>query len=501
MRLHRWAIAVTTCALAAAFAGTPSLAHSADARTTLTVVKKVVPTIDPGKFNLRIDGVVHAHNVGNAGTTGQVTVVPGAHTVSETAGTATNLSNYVTTIGGDCNSAGNVTLAVGNNKTCIITNSRLGTLTVVKKVEPPTAAGKFNLLIDGHVRADRVGNGGTTGAVTVQPGAHTVSESAGNGATNLFNYITTYSGDCNATGHVNVAMGEDKLCTITNKLRGWTTKASMPTAREYFGLGVINNKIYVVGGQGDWYSALEVYNPFTDTWVTKASMPTARTGLAVGVINGILYAVGGNAPVGVGGVHVLSTVEAYDPATNTWSTKAPMPTPRDGLAVAVVNGILYAIGGDVSVFGAALNKVEAYDPVTNTWTTKTPLPIARAWISAGVLANKIYIAGGRTGGNSGPQVSLVQVYDPVTNAWTNAPPMLSARWGMGVAAANGMLYTVGNYTRAEAFNPATNSWFISIPMPTGRDFLGLATVNNVLYAIGGYNYSVGDTTKVEAYVP
>jgi hypothetical protein len=38
-------------------------------------------------------------------------------------------------------------------------------------------------------------------------------------------------------------------------------------------------------------------------------------------VNGILYAVGGTKPS-----VILNTVEAYDPLTNTWTPKAPMPT-------------------------------------------------------------------------------------------------------------------------------------------------------------------------------
>ena len=48
------------------------------------------------------------------------------------------------------------------------------------------------------------------------------------------------------------------------------------------------------------------------TWITNAAMPTARYGLAAGVIGSILYAVGGSNITGD-----LSTVEAYDPSTNT----------------------------------------------------------------------------------------------------------------------------------------------------------------------------------------
>src|SRR5579864_1695745 len=58
-------------------------------------------------------------------------------------------------------------------------------------------------------------------------------------------------------------------------------------------------------------------------WTQKVPMPTARANLAVGVVNNILYAVGGT-----NGSRLLNTVEAYDPATNTWTAKASMSTPR-----------------------------------------------------------------------------------------------------------------------------------------------------------------------------
>jgi hypothetical protein len=94
-------------------------------------------------------------------------------------------------------------------------------------------------------------------------------------------------------------------------------------------------------------------------WTTKASVSMARDGLAGGVLNGVLYAVGGaNGSVyGTGG---LATVEAYDPATNTWTTKAAMPMARVDLAGGVVNGVLYAVGG-FSGF-ATFTTVEAYTP-------------------------------------------------------------------------------------------------------------------------------------------
>ncbi|HEY5096267.1 MAG TPA: kelch repeat-containing protein [Candidatus Eremiobacteraceae bacterium] len=81
----------------------------------------------------------------------------------------------------------------------------------------------------------------------------------------------------------------------------------------------------------------------------------ARDFFDSGVINGRLYAVGGDSK------GYLNSVEAYDPETNNWIAKASMPTARDGLAAGVVNGTLYAVGGCCDVNGNAFTTNEAYN--------------------------------------------------------------------------------------------------------------------------------------------
>ena len=71
-------------------------------------------------FNLRIDGVVVRANTN--GNSGFQPVTPGNHTVDETGGTGTNLGAFFTVIGGDCAADGTVSLALGDHKTCTITN-------------------------------------------------------------------------------------------------------------------------------------------------------------------------------------------------------------------------------------------------------------------------------------------------------------------------------------------------------------------------------------------
>ncbi|HEX9943512.1 MAG TPA: hypothetical protein VGG03_15980 [Thermoanaerobaculia bacterium] len=88
-------------------------------------------------------------------------------------------------------------------------------LTVKKVLSPANDPGRFNLRVDGTVKASAVGNGGSTGSLVVSAGTHTVSETAAAG-TNLANYTTTIGGACASNGSVTVAAGQSKTCTITN---------------------------------------------------------------------------------------------------------------------------------------------------------------------------------------------------------------------------------------------------------------------------------------------
>jgi hypothetical protein len=74
--------------------------------------------------------------------------------------------------------------------------------------------------------------------------------------------------------------------------------------------------------------------------MTKASMPTLRQDFGVGVVSGVLNTVGGRAGSGLWS----ATVEAYDPVANSWTTKAP-PSGRYAVGFGVVHGVLYAVGG------------------------------------------------------------------------------------------------------------------------------------------------------------
>ncbi len=237
-----------------------------------------------------------------------------------------------------------------------------------------------------------------------------------------------------------------------------------------------------------------------NVWFSMAPMPTAREGLAAATVNGKIYAIGGQSGSGSG--LFLNTVEVYDPSANTWSTAAPMPTARSGLAVAAVNGEIYAIGG--SGFSGYLNTVEVYDPSSNTWSTGAPMPTARYQLAAAAANGEIYAIGGS---GSSAYFNTVEVYNPSSNTWSTAPPMPTARQQLAAAVVNGYVYAIGGQNggflnTVEVYNPDLHveAWSTFPPMPTARYGLAAAVVNGKIYAIGGGG-SAGYLNVVEVYDP
>src|SRR5207302_1569045 len=106
----------------------------------------------------------------------------------------------------------------GDDKSCLITNSRRPTLTVTKKVVGGANGHTFDLKIDGATKANDVVDGGTTGQVELDTGNHAATETFGNGDP-VTGFDVTYTGDCSATGTITLAYGDDKSCLITNSRR------------------------------------------------------------------------------------------------------------------------------------------------------------------------------------------------------------------------------------------------------------------------------------------
>ena len=283
--------------------------------------------------------------------------------------------------------------------------------------------------------------------------------------------------------------------------------ALLPTARGAMSTGVIGQLLYTIGGNTGTAAtgAVHAYDPVTNGWTAKAPLPAPRErGDGVGVITGLIYVAGGwgnpNAAA------PKATLYVYTPQTNTWSTKKPMPTVSGCGATGVIGGKLYVLTGCIGRNVAdSRGLLHEYDPVARTWTSKAPAPHEHAYPVAGVINGKFYVAGGIDA--TGAVTGIVDVYDPGTNMWTTVAPM-APRYAAASGVVAGRLYAVGGLDASgnllpgtvERYSPSSNTWAPRARLPGTRSFLTGGVVNGLLYAIGGFT-TAGATRKTEVYWP
>jgi N-acetylneuraminic acid mutarotase len=259
----------------------------------------------------------------------------------------------------------------------------------------------------------------------------------------------------------------------------------MPGPRAYFASCAAGGKFYAFGGDdGAHIDTVVAYDPATDSWSSKAPMPVQRTSAEAVEAGGKIYVLGGF----INGTALTTRVDVYDPATDSWGVPvAPMPTLRTTFGVASIDGIIYAVGGSD---GGELSTVEAYDPVSNTWETKAPMQTARAYVGVGVINGLLYAVGSSNGSVA------FEAYDPATDTWSTKPSLPTTRFIPGTGVLGGRLYVIGGATSVtlnvvEVYDPEANSWGTGPAMPTDRYGFGVGVSGGVLYAFGGATFTGG----------
>jgi N-acetylneuraminic acid mutarotase len=245
----------------------------------------------------------------------------------------------------------------------------------------------------------------------------------------------------------------------------WSLKTADPVDRADAVAGVINNKIFVAEGwihsnEGGGTTNLEIYDPSVDSWTAGAPSLVQRAGSVAAVIGGKLYITGGVEEFYAGDI---ATLEIYDSTTDTWTNGAPIPVASETAVGAAINGKFYVVGGGVRPAGGtaqpdpATTNVFIYDPASDTWISGAPMPSPRAGAQGGVINGRLFITGGdNVNGTNNPVV----VYDPLANTWSSAvaDPLLHP--AAAAAVVNGELFVAGGIvsgntiSTAEAFTPS-----------------------------------------------
>lgn len=260
----------------------------------------------------------------------------------------------------------------------------------------------------------------------------------------------------------------------------WATVGSLTYARYQHTATLLNDgRVLVVGGISSGTTALntaELYDPITKTWSLAGSLGGARYDHTATLLND-----GTNRVLVVGGSNgsaALSTAEFYTPsagAAGSWAGAPPLTTGArlQHTATLLNDGRVLVVGGYDGVSGnnASLSTVDLYDPVTNTWTADTALTLGRRLHTATLLndgTNRVLVAGGYNGG----ALNTAEVYtpgtSPATGTWVTTAGSLAGQRYMHTATLllNGKVLVAGGYSgcsgcglaTAEVYDPASDSW-------------------------------------------
>jgi hypothetical protein len=276
--------------------------------------------------------------------------------------------------------------------------------------------------------------------------------------------------------------------TDTAPATGWQALPNLPVARMEVGVAALRGQIYVVGGTigpsvTAWTPAVHAFDPGSNGWHERHPLP--GTGLShanLAVVGERLFLLGPNAN---------GQVLAYDPDADSWAEGKVAPrqfTDRGAAAIGVIGGKIYVAGGG---FGSRIFAV--YDPVADTWEALPALDAGRDHVAGAAMGDTLYVIGGSDRFRNVAS-DRVQAYDVTAGQWVEKKPMPTARSGCAAVVLAGEIVVVGGEgnpgsgvvsAAVEAYDPVNDSWRTLPPLESARHGLGAALVGGKIYVAGG----------------
>lgn len=288
---------------------------------------------------------------------------------------------------------------------------------------------------------------------------------------------------------------------VDTDVEGWGHKIpSMENPRFGPGIGVVGNKVYVIGGYNGIHNnlaSMESYDTATKHWTTQPQLSIPRCFPGVGVLGHQIYVFGGresSTPIACG--------EVFDTRTSTWSPLPEMTTKRQECGVAIVNDttIIVCGGFDGDNF---LRSAEKYDIPSRTWTRLPDMTSRRSRPGVVFLDGAVVVVGGHDGVT---QLSSMEAYIVAENRWARLPSMRTKRYGPGVARVGRNIVAMGGFNgiscleTGEVYNTLSKKWRPMPEMGTKRSFPVLGAVKNFLIAVGGWDNNKTVLASAEGFL-
>ena len=274
----------------------------------------------------------------------------------------------------------------------------------------------------------------------------------------------------------------------------WTLGAPIPTPRQMLAAASDAKLVYTVGGSNGTTDlpSVEAYDPAANTWTPMPELAQARSDLGVTIADGRLIAVGG-----LSAGQALKSVAVLDLASKTWTGLPDTATARHGMAVAAVGKSVYAVGGSTGPGDTRLtSSAEALKLAPRKlqpapqWRALPDAPTARLMMASTVLDGKVWVMGGL---REGAALQIVQSYDPQTGAWQSGPPLPVPLHHAVAVAYRGEVVIIGgasdNIAQAsnKVFALRGNNWVALPALKHSRAAPGAAVVGDKIVVVGGQN--------------
>jgi hypothetical protein len=248
----------------------------------------------------------------------------------------------------------------------------------------------------------------------------------------------------------------------------WQLGPALFPARTLFqGAVADDGAFYIAGGQDPTgqtvFGNLDRFDPTTNMWAPRAPLPVPVGQAAVGATAGKVLVVGGCLVCAGAGYNITTTLQIYDLASGEWSFGAPLPTRLEDAAAAGLDGKYYIMGGDDHLTPQRTTYV--YDIAADTWSFEALLPdvTGRTNTSATTAGGRIYVFGGDSDINRSAALNTLLSYDPTANVWSTLATLAIGRigsWPRVSAFGTGQLLITAGATASGAVLPSTFSYDI-----------------------------------------